>query len=108
MRAKYLLTLISFILIVFAQNTKTLCLDKKREAGVFQCGTQSTFFLKQWTISVWGVPLMVLIMAGGIMLHSSSGASSDEKASSGTKVDGQNEEGGDGEITSFGALCTAA
>ena len=36
---------------------------------------------------VWGVPLMVLIMAGGIML--TVGASSDEKASSGTKVDGQ-------------------
>ena len=46
-------------------------------------------FLKAVDDFVWGVPLMVLIMAGGIMSHSSSGASSDEKASSGTKVDGQ-------------------
>ncbi len=33
--AKYLLTLISFISIVFAQNTKTLCLDKKERQEYF-------------------------------------------------------------------------
>ena len=33
--AKYLLTLISFISIVFAQNTKILCLDKKERQEYF-------------------------------------------------------------------------
>ena len=46
-------------------------------------------FLKAVDDFVRGVPLMVLIMAGGIMLTVRLGASSDEKASSGTKVDGQ-------------------
>lgn len=56
---------------------------------------------------VWGVPLMVLIMAGGIMLTVRLGLLQIRKLHLALKWMVKNEEGGDGEITSFGALCTA-
>ena len=56
---------------------------------------------------VWGVPLMVLIMAGGIMLTVRLGLLQIRKLPLALKWMVKNEEGGDGEITSFGALCTA-
>ena len=56
---------------------------------------------------VWGVPLMVLIMAGGIMLTVRLGLLQMRKLPLALKWMVKNEEGGDGEITSFGALCTA-
>lgn len=56
---------------------------------------------------VWGVPLMVLIMAGGIMLTVRLGLLQMRKLHLALKWMVKNEEGGDGEITSFGALCTA-
>ena len=56
---------------------------------------------------VWGVPLMVLIMAGGILLTVRLGLLQMRKLPLALKWMVKNEEGGDGEITSFGALCTA-
>ena len=56
---------------------------------------------------VWGVPLMVLIMAGGIMLTVRLGLLQMRKLPLALKWMVKNEDGGDGEITSFGALCTA-
>ena len=64
-------------------------------------------FLKAVDDFVWGVPLMVLIMAGGIMLTVRLGLLQMRKLPLALKWMGKNEEGGDGEITSFGALCTA-
>ena len=56
---------------------------------------------------VWGVPLMVLIMAGGILLTVRLGLLQIRKLPLALKWMVKNEEGGDGEISSFGALCTA-
>ena len=64
-------------------------------------------FLKAVDDFVWGVPLMVLIMAGGIMLTVRLGLLQIRKLPLALKWMVKNEEGGDGEITSFGALCTA-
>ncbi len=56
---------------------------------------------------VWGPPLMVLILAGGLLLTIRLGLLQFRKLSLALKWMVKNEEGGEGEVTSFGALCTA-
>ena len=56
---------------------------------------------------VWGIPLMVLILAGGILLTVRLGVMQFRKLPLALKWMGKNEEGGEGEISSFSALCTA-
>ena len=56
---------------------------------------------------VWGVPLMVLILAGGIYLTVRIGLLQIRKLPLALKWMVKNEEDGHGEVTSFGALCTA-
>ena len=56
---------------------------------------------------VWGVPLKVLILAGGIWLTIRMGVLQIRKLPLALKWMVKNEEGGEGEVTSFGALCTA-
>ncbi len=56
---------------------------------------------------VWGVPLMVLILAGGIYLTFRMGLLQIRKLPLALKWMVKNEEDGHGEVTSFGALCTA-
>ena len=56
---------------------------------------------------VWGVPLMVLILAGGIYLTVRMGLLQVRKLPLALKWMVKNEEDGHGEVTSFGALCTA-
>ncbi len=56
---------------------------------------------------VWGVPLMVLIMAGGLLLTIRLGVLQVRKLPLALKWMVLNEEGGEGEISSFSALCTA-
>jgi AGCS family alanine or glycine:cation symporter len=56
---------------------------------------------------VWGVPLMVLILAGGILLTCRLKLLQVRRLPLALKWMFQNEEGGSGEITSFAALCTA-
>ncbi len=56
---------------------------------------------------VWGVPLMVLIMAGGLLLTIRLGVLQVRKLPLALKWMVINEEGGEGEISSFSALCTA-
>ena len=56
---------------------------------------------------VWGVPLIVLILAGGIMLTVRMGLLQMRRLPLALKWMVKNEEGGEGEVTSFGALCTA-
>ena len=56
---------------------------------------------------VWGVPLMVLILAGGILLTLRLGILQIRKLPLALKYIVSNEEGGNGEISSFAALCTA-
>ena len=56
---------------------------------------------------VWGVPLIVLIIAGGIMLTVRMGFLQMRRLPLALKWMVKNEEEGEGEVTSFGALCTA-
>lgn len=56
---------------------------------------------------VWGVPLMVLIMSGGILLTVRLGLLQIRRLPLALKWMFKNEKGGKGEISSFAALCTA-
>ena len=56
---------------------------------------------------VWGVPLMILILAGGILLTIRLGVMQIRTLPLALKWMVKNEEGGEGEISSFSALCTA-
>ena len=56
---------------------------------------------------VWGVPLMVLIIAGGLLLTIRLGLLQIRKLPLALKWMIQNEEEAEGEISSFAALCTA-
>lgn len=56
---------------------------------------------------VWGVPLMVLILAGGFLLTARLGLLQTRRLPLALKWMYKNEDGGHGEVTSFAALCTA-
>ena len=56
---------------------------------------------------VWGVPLMVLIMAGGLLLTTRLKLLQVTRLPLALKWMVKEEEGGEGEVSSFGALCTA-
>lgn len=56
---------------------------------------------------VWGVPIMVLILSGGILLTLRLGLLQIRRLPLALKWMVKNEDDGEGEVTSFGALCTA-
>lgn len=56
---------------------------------------------------IWGVPLMVLILLGGILLTVRLRLLQIVRLPLALKWMVKNEEGGEGDVTSFGALCTA-
>lgn len=64
-------------------------------------------FLENLDNFVWGVPLMVLILSGGVLLTIRLGILQVRRLPLALKWMVKNEEGGEGEITSFAALCTA-
>ncbi len=66
-----------------------------------------TQLLNQIDSFVWGVPLMVLILSGGVLLTIRMGILQLRKLPLALKWMVLNEEGGDGEVSSFAALCTA-
>ena len=66
-----------------------------------------TEFLGKVDDLVWGVPLMVLILAGGLLLTIRLKVLQTHKLGLALKWMVKNEEGGTGEVTSFAALCTA-
>ena len=67
--------------------------------------------INSWLVAidnfVWGVPLMVLIMAGGLYLTVRLGLLQVIRLPLALKWMVKNEEGGEGEVSSFAALCTA-
>lgn len=69
--------------------------------------TQINDFLVTVDNLVWGVPLMVVILATGIFLTVRVGLLQIFKLPLALKYMFLNEEEGHGEVTSFGALCTA-
>ena len=56
---------------------------------------------------VWGIPLIVLILAVGLILSIRTGFVQIRHLPKALKFMLQDEEGGDGDVSSFGALCTA-
>ena len=68
---------------------------------------QFTRFLEMIDGWVWGVPLIVLILAVGIYLTIRLRGLQIRKLPKALKYMVHNEEDGEGEVTSFGALCTA-
>ncbi len=56
---------------------------------------------------VWGVPLMVLIMVGGLLLTFRTKLVQIFHLPLALKYMVQEEDGGEGDVSSFGALCTA-
>lgn len=68
---------------------------------------QFTQFLEMIDGWVWGVPLIVLILAVGIYLTIRLRVLQIRKLPKALKYMVRNEEDGEGEVTSFGALCTA-
>ena len=63
--------------------------------------------LQQVKDFVWGVPLIVLILSAGLFLTIRLGVLQIRRLPKALKFMVQNEEGGSGEVSSFGALCTA-
>lgn len=63
--------------------------------------------LNQIDKAVWGVPLMALILSGGILLTIRMRFLQTRKLKLALRWMIRNEEGGAGEVTSFAALCTA-
>lgn len=57
--------------------------------------------------AIWGVPLMVAIMGTGIFLSAKLGFLQFRKLGKALKYAVRNESEGEGDVTSFGALCTA-
>ena len=57
--------------------------------------------------AVWGLPLIILILCTGIYLSFSMGFLQIRHLGKALKFMVKNEEGGKGEVSSFGALCTA-
>lgn len=66
-----------------------------------------TAILEKIDGAVWGIPLIVLILAGGIMLTVRLRGLQVRHLGKAFRYMVKNEEGGEGEVTSFGALCTA-
>ena len=70
------------------------------------CETINDFLVKVDDL-VWGTPLMILIIAGGILLTIRMGVLQLRKLPLALKWMVKNEDAGEGEVSSFGALCTA-
>ena len=66
-----------------------------------------TSVIKQIDSWVWGIPLIVLILLCGIWLTIRVRGLQIRHLGKALKFMVKNEKGGDGEVTSFGALCTA-
>ena len=70
-------------------------------------GTKVTNFINVADAWIWDWPLMVLIFATGILLTVRSGLVQLIRLPRALRYMFQNEQDGEGEVTSFGALCTA-
>lgn len=70
-------------------------------------GEKITSILNTVDSMVWGLPLIILIIATGIYLSIRMKGLQIRHLGKALKFMIKNEEGGEGEVTSFGALCTA-
>ena len=72
-----------------------------------QIFTQINNFITWFDGVVWGLPLIILILITGFLLTVRLGVLQVRHLGKALKFMVKNEEGGEGEVTSFGALCTA-
>ena len=86
------------------QNAVNLSGKRMEERVMF---TQINNFITWFDGVVWGLPLIILILFTGILLTTRLGLLQVRHLGKALKFMVKNEEGGDGEVTSFGALCTA-
>ncbi len=86
------------------QNAVNLSGKRMEERVMF---TQINNFITWLDGVVWGLPLIILILFTGILLTTRLGLLQVRHLGKALKFMVKNEEGGDGEVTSFGALCTA-
>ena len=86
------------------QNALNLSGKRMEERVMF---TQINNFITWFDGVVWGLPLIILILFTGILLTARLGLLQLRHLGKALKFMVKNEEGGDGEVTSFGALCTA-
>ena len=86
------------------QNAVNLSGKRMEERVMF---TQINNFITWFDGVVWGLPLIILILFTGILLTSRLGLLQVRHLGKALKFMVKNEEGGEGEVTSFGALCTA-
>ena len=86
------------------QNAVNLSGKRMEERVMF---TQINNFITWFDGVVWGLPLIILILFTGILLTARLGLLQVRHLGKALKFMVKNEEGGDGEVTSFGALCTA-
>lgn len=90
-----------------AENNSKEKENLKKFEGVKNMWETVNSILKSVDNFVWGIPLMVLILLGGIYLTCRLGLLQVRRLPLALRWMVKNEEGGDGEVTSFGALCTA-
>ena len=69
--------------------------------------TQINNFITWFDGVVWGLPLIILVLITGFLLTTRLGLLQVRHLGKALKFMIKNEEGGEGEVTSFGALCTA-
>lgn len=78
--------------------------DVSKTAAIMENITAALTKIDDW---LWGIPLIVLILATGIFLTARLGLLQVVHLPKALKFMVKNEENGDGEVSSFGALCTA-
>ncbi len=80
---------------------------RQKDGGIKECLHKSTKSSLQSTMLCGGLPLICLIMVTGILLTVRLGGVQVRHLGKAFKFMFQDEEDGYGEVTSFGALCTA-
>ena len=101
-------TVESHSLFLFRFKRKKICKKERTEEEMLQVVLQQLDrFIAWFDQVVWGPPLIILILSTGIYLSLRMGFLQIRHLGKALKFMVKNEDSGNGEVTSFGALCTA-
>ena len=101
-------TVESHSLFLFRFKRKKICKKERTEEEMLQVVLQQLDrFIAWFDEGVWGPPLIILILSTGIYLSLRMGFLQIRHLGKALKFMVKNEDSGNGEVTSFGALCTA-
>ena len=101
-------TVESHSLFLFRFKRKKICKKERTEEEMLQVVLQQLDRFIAWFDGVvWGPPLIILILSTGIYLSLRMGFLQIRHLGKALKFMVKNEDSGNGEVTSFGALCTA-